>query len=107
MTTEKFLDGNDVGIWRFDPATSLWTNVNGNLNTIQFYDIALDPTNANIAFGGSQDNGTSRFNNSLTWTAVEGGDGGIVAVSPNNSSRVYHDAPFQSFGAGANFKRSD
>ena len=62
---------------------------------------------ANMAFGGSQDNGTARFSNSLSWPLVQGGDGGVVAVSPNNTNRVYHDAPWQSFGGGNNFLRSD
>ncbi len=106
----KLLDGNDGGIWRLDnpAAASLhWSDLNGNLNTTQFIGIALDPTNPDIAFGGSQDNGTSRFNNSLAWSLVEGGDGGLVRVDPSSPSRVYHVAPVGSFGASDFFRRSD
>src|SRR5438132_7315701 len=65
----KYLDGDDGGIYRFDdPTTFTWTQLNGNLNTIQFYGVALHPTDSNIALVGSQDNGISKYTNSLGWT---------------------------------------
>jgi hypothetical protein len=105
----RLLDANDGGLWRLPtPATSTsWVNLNGNLNTIQFLGIAQHPANINIAFGGSQDNGTERFNDGLNWTQVEGGDGGDVNISPNNNNRVYHIAPVASFGSSSWFRRSD
>jgi hypothetical protein len=87
------LDGNDGGIWRLDNpiAGSLaWFNVNGNLQITQFYGIALDPTDVNIAYGGSQDNGTERFDDSLGWTLIKDGDGALVLVDPMQPKTIYH-----------------
>lgn len=96
----KLLDGNDGGIWRLDnadPKNVVWTDLNGNLNTVTFTGIALDPTNPNIAYGGSQDNGTEKFTGSLGWTQFGKNDGGFVQVDPSNPSTVYftysHSSP--------------
>jgi photosystem II stability/assembly factor-like uncharacterized protein len=106
----KFLDGDDGGIYRYDPGTNTWTHLNGSaafLNTIQFQGIGLHPTNINITLGGSQDNGTERYTGTLSWTLVEGGDGGLVKFSNTNPSRVYHQSPVASFGSANFFRRSD
>jgi uncharacterized repeat protein (TIGR01451 family) len=104
----RYLDGDDGGIYRLDNISPVtWTQLNGNLSTIQFQSIGLHPTDINIALGGSQDNGTSRYTGSLSWTLVEGGDGGTVKFSRTNPLRVYHDAPVGSFGSSAFFRRSD
>ena len=108
--TGKYLDGDDGGIYRYDPAVPSWTQLNGNtafLNTIQFTGIGLHPTDVNTALGGSQDNGTERYTGTLSWALVEGGDGGLVKFSRTNPSRVYHQAPVESFGAADFFRRSD
>ncbi len=90
----RLLIGNDGGIWRDDgPRTvdPIWTDLNGNLNTIQFVGIALDPTNPNIAYGGSQDNGTSQYQGGPGWHQIIGGDGGFVQVDPNSPSTIYQE----------------
>jgi photosystem II stability/assembly factor-like uncharacterized protein len=87
------LDGNDGGIWRLDDpgfTHEHWTDLNTNLQLTQYIGIAVDPTNPNIAYGGSQDNGTSKFTGSLAWTLVRPGDGGFVRIDPNNPNTVYH-----------------
>jgi hypothetical protein len=91
----RLLDGNDGGIWRLDNSnvgSIAWTDLNGNIGTVEFYGIALDPTNPNIAYGGSQDNGTERFNDSLGWTGIASGDGGITLVDPTTPTTVYLQA---------------
>jgi uncharacterized repeat protein (TIGR01451 family) len=104
----RFLDGDDGGIYRLDnPATIAWTQLNGNLSTIQFQGIGMHPSNINIVLGGSQDNGTSMYTGALSWSLVEGGDGGQVKFSKTNTSRVYHQAPVGSFGSANFFRRSD
>jgi photosystem II stability/assembly factor-like uncharacterized protein len=104
----NYLDGDDGGVYLLDTFSPVhWTHLNGNLNTIQFQGIALHPTDATIAFGGSQDNGTSKYSGTLGWTLVEGGDGGFVKFSQTNTNRIYHQAPVLSFGPSAFFRRSD
>jgi uncharacterized repeat protein (TIGR01451 family) len=101
----RLLDGTDGGIYRLDnPSTVAWTQLNGNLNTIQLESIALHPTDPNTALVGSQGNGTARYTGTLGWTLVEGGDGGLVKFSKTNPLRAYHELPgtFSDF-----FRRSD
>ena len=89
----KFLDGNDGGIWQLDdpnPTAPRWSDLNGNLQITQFVGIALDPTDPNIAYGGSQDNGTEKFTDDLKWTLVQQGDGGRVRVDQSSPNTVYH-----------------
>jgi photosystem II stability/assembly factor-like uncharacterized protein len=43
----------------------------------------------------------------VSWNLVEGGDGGLVKFSNTNASRVYHQAPVESFGSSNFFRRSD
>jgi photosystem II stability/assembly factor-like uncharacterized protein len=100
----KLLDGNDGGIWRLENAVRgsiRWSDLNTNLQLTQYIGIALDPTNADIAYGGSQDNGTSKFNDSQAWRLIQAGDGGFVRVDPNNPSTVYHEL------VGISLERSD
>ncbi|HEV3002813.1 MAG TPA: hypothetical protein VGX78_00060, partial [Pirellulales bacterium] len=91
------LVGSDGGIWRMDAdpgnaAGFLWTNLNGDLNTIQFEGVAINPTNANLALGGSQDNGVESFTGNLAWSQVEGGDGGRVRYS-GDAKHAYSISP--------------
>jgi protocatechuate 3,4-dioxygenase beta subunit len=107
----RLLVGMDQGIWRQTTAGSTsFTDINGNLNTIQFSGIATHPFNPDIAWGGSQDNGTERFNNALSWTELAGGDGGHVRVDPVNPNTVYYGADYDALSPttqGSVFFRSD
>jgi photosystem II stability/assembly factor-like uncharacterized protein len=89
----KLLVGNDGGVWRLDnPSTTnvVWTDLNGNLATLQFIGIGLDQQNGSIIYGGTQDNGTEKETSAGVWSLVQYGDGGFVAVDPNNANTVYH-----------------
>jgi photosystem II stability/assembly factor-like uncharacterized protein len=86
----KVLVGTDGGIWRLDDLSSVsWSNLNGNLQITTFVGIALDPTNSQVAYGGSQDNGRERFNGDLPWTHIQDGDGGFIRVDASNPQTVY------------------
>ena len=91
--TGKLLNGNDGGIWRLDdPDLLTWANLNGNLQITQFVGMALHPTDADIAYGGTQDTGTMKFLGNLQWQRFLRGDGGASAVSALSASaanRVY------------------
>ena len=72
--------GNDGGVWSTSNGGTNLTNINSNLNTIQFYSASPDSNNGGSFSGGSQDNGTAYTNASsgVTWTEVLGGDGGFT-----------------------------
>jgi photosystem II stability/assembly factor-like uncharacterized protein len=91
----KLLVGTDGGIWRLDnPSSVTWSDLNGNLQITEFIGAALNRSDPNIAYGGSQDNGVEKFTGSLPWTHIQFGDSGFVRVDFNNPSTVYHTFPF-------------
>jgi hypothetical protein len=48
----KFLDGDDGGIFRYDPVTRKWTSLNnGNLSTVTAYSVGINATSINLALG--------------------------------------------------------
>jgi photosystem II stability/assembly factor-like uncharacterized protein len=103
----RLLDGNDGGIWRLESLTPLvWSNLNGNLQITQFVGLALHPSNADIAYGGTQDNGTVQFTDDLAWSRLQRGDGGGVAVSPSSPNTVYHIVRGSAFFDSHFFQRS-
>jgi len=84
------LNGNDGGIWRYDDTVNeIWTNLNAGLQITQFVGIAVHPTDANTAIGGTQDTGTALFSNSQQWTRRKRGDGGMTIIDPTRPLRVY------------------
>ncbi|UXI69981.1 PKD domain-containing protein [Tahibacter amnicola] len=92
-TANRFWIGSDGGVWRTDNNGSSWVNMNSNLNVTQFYDIALDPNNPDIVFGGAQDNSSSSRSNSLVWNLTYvSGDGFMNAVDPTNTSIVFQSS---------------
>jgi photosystem II stability/assembly factor-like uncharacterized protein len=99
----RLLDGNDGGIYRLDdPASRSWSDLNGNLQTIQFYSIGLHPTDQNKMLGGTQDNGVAVFSGNGAWMRTTYGDAGQAKFSSTNGNRAYYyDAP------GAALYRSD
>jgi photosystem II stability/assembly factor-like uncharacterized protein len=89
----RLLDGNDGGVWRLDnnsPVT--WANLNGNLASVQFNSLALHPTDANIAYGGTQDNGVVKFQDDPAWARLTRDDAGAVVVDSSNPETVYGTA---------------
>ena len=121
----RLLDGNDGGVWRLENASLntnptvpragvgsssniQWSNLNGNLSTVQFTGVGLDPFNAKVAYGGAQDNGISKFTAALGWVGNrQGGDGGFTRVDQFRPSNVYGEYPggglYASQDGGINF----
>jgi hypothetical protein len=77
--------GNDGGIFRSNNGGSTWTTLNtAGFSATQFESIAVHPTDPNFTIGGTQDNGTPFLNpDGVTWTGVDGGDGGFSAIDQN------------------------
>ena len=94
--------GNDGGVWSksmTDHTQGNWTNLNRNIDTLQYYSAA--GSNDGSLYGGLQDNGSSlTFPSSATVvgdtgtpvpaTSVQvfGGDGGYTIVDPANPQNV-------------------
>ncbi|MFP5206343.1 MAG: Ig-like domain repeat protein [Acidobacteriota bacterium] len=105
-SSNNMLLGTDGGIFLYSPTAGTWTDLNGNLNTIQFYGIGLDPTAPNKVVGGSQDNGTEVYSGNVVWNETAGGDGAAAQISQTNSSDCYAMHPIASFGASSFFQAS-
>jgi len=88
-SSNRMLIGNDGGIWRYDSTVPSWTDLNGNLDTIQFQGIGLHPTSSTTVVGGSQDNGTELYTANPDWALTDGGDGGFAQFSQTNGSDCY------------------
>jgi hypothetical protein len=113
-TNQQMFVTNDGGIFRTDNAEAAvgvdassgssnsvcglsnlpeiaWANLNNGYAVTQFYDGAVFPDNT-AYFGGAQDNGTiigSTSKGQGAWSHLLGGDGGYVAVDPQNTNVLY------------------
>jgi len=65
---------SDGGIDCSSDGGNKWSNLNNGMNTTQYYKIACSAKDANVIYGGAQDNGSHRYNNG-DWARVYGGDG--------------------------------
>jgi hypothetical protein len=72
------------------PGTVAWTSKNNGYQVTQFWHGAIYP-DGNSFFGGTQDNGTLRGSVGApdAWEAIRGGDGGYVALNPNNTNMLW------------------
>ena len=96
---------SDQGIHRYEFKPKKWTVKEGNLQVTQFYDVALDPQNPDLAYGIGQDHrAPMKFTGSIDWEYMLGGGGetGRVIVDPGNSKRLYVSNPLDPV---ANFVR--
>ena len=113
-TNKKMYVANDGGIYRADDATASgtaaasevcpstygdvqwienigWQNLNNSYGVTQFYNGQAYPDGATY-FGGAQDNGTLRGNDTDgpdQWEEIRGGDGGYVSIDPNDTQILY------------------
>ncbi len=78
----------DGGIFRSTDGGSTWSSRNNGINTLQFYNVASDPTNASKLYGGAQDNGNFRTTDKgvTDWSFVTTGDGMTCLVDYASSS---------------------
>jgi len=79
----------DGGLFRSRNLGGSWESVNEGLSTIQFQSVDVHPWDENIAFGGTQDNGTNKFTGGLAWENTFLGDGGTTRVNWKDPNVVY------------------
>ncbi|HXV62485.1 MAG TPA: hypothetical protein VEK15_17425 [Vicinamibacteria bacterium] len=107
-TNTTLFVGNDGGVFRTDNATAgtvvtsddgcdptlgavAWTALNNHYGVTQFYHGTPYPDGSTF-FGGTQDNGTVRGSDAAgpnDWGTIWGGDGGYVAVDPDDTNVLY------------------
>lgn len=107
LDRNRWIIGNDGGVWRTNDAGNSWTDANGNLNSIQFTSVTPDRTYANTFIGGSQDNGTAAGNGQSPWKTTLSGDGGFTADNPRDSreyfTEQYDVSLYESHDGGQNW----
>ena len=75
------------------PSPVIWAPLNNNYAVTQFYH-GLPYPNGQTYFGGTQDNGTNRGTDAAgpnAWARINGGDGGYVAVNPQNTNTIFFE----------------
>lgn len=82
--------GNDGGIYRSPDRGITWQSLNRGLAITEMEYIAHDPGNTRWLMGGTQDNGTVRFQGNAHWEQIADGDGGDCAVNQSNPNIVFH-----------------
>ncbi|MGI8989092.1 MAG: WD40/YVTN/BNR-like repeat-containing protein [Bryobacteraceae bacterium] len=82
--------GRDNGLFRSPDDGSNWAQIGTGIANVEFYDGALAATDSRLMIGGTQDNGTIKYDSSSTvWNEIQGGDGGTVAIDPTNAQVFY------------------
>ena len=84
-----FWIGSDGGVWRSTNSGGTFTDCNNGLTTLQFYAINQSVTIPTRALGGTQDNGTYQYDNSLVWSHELGGDGFFTEVDRSDGNVEY------------------
>ncbi|MFZ0063736.1 MAG: hypothetical protein WAL47_17015 [Pyrinomonadaceae bacterium] len=82
--------GNDGGIYRSPDAGIKWEPLNKGLNITEFEFLAQHPQFENWLIGGTQDNGTVRYEGEEVWYHVEDGDGGDCGTNASTPYTCYH-----------------
>ena len=90
----------DRNVYRYAYKTKEWLAREGNLQITQFYTITLDPQNADLIYGVSQDHKRAmKGDGSIEWAYM--GDGGNeygkVLVDAGNSDLLYVSDPLEVF----------
>ncbi len=82
--------GNDGGLFRSPDHGGTWQALNRGLYITEIEYLAQDLGDCRFLFGGTQDNGSTRFTGSHVWEHAQDGDGGDCGVVDDAPSVVYH-----------------
>jgi len=76
--------GSDGGIYRSEDGGLTWATLNiEEFSATQFQSLATHPSDAELAIGGTQDNGTILRRADGTWFRADWGDGGHALIDRN------------------------
>ena len=107
---ERMWVGSDGGVYLSSNGGQSFIPRNTGLVTLQFYAMNQSMTSTNLAFGGTQDNGTWRFLGSPSFGQVLGGDGFECEISLDNQlvfAEVYNGFHYRSTTGGSGFTPSN
>lgn len=100
--------GTDGGVFRSRDLGDHWESVSNGMGTVQFQYVDVHPWDKNIAYGGTQDNGTDKYIGTTAWQHVFTGDGGTTKVNWLNPDIVYTEyvnlAICKSYDAGKSWE---
>jgi photosystem II stability/assembly factor-like uncharacterized protein len=84
-----------------------WEYAGNGIANNEFYAIEVSKSNPDFILGGTQDNGTFKYQNGK-WTSVLGGDGFVPLIHPTNPNTyygsVYFGILFRTYDGGRNYK---
>jgi len=89
-TPAEIWTGNDGGVWSSPDRGDNWINANGNLQITQFSGCDLHPTDRNVVYAGSQDNGTEGRESTNEWKHLDFGDGGYAEIDQSDPDNLVH-----------------
>ncbi len=81
--------GSDGGIFRSTDFGNTWTDLTASLGATQWYRIDGTEASSSLLIGGTQDNGSNKWDGSLTMTHMRGADGMDAMIDHSNSSIFY------------------
>ena len=97
----------DAGLYRSNDFGVKWNWCANGYNVSQFYHGSAVSTDSNLALGGLQDRNTHRYNGTLNWIPVDGGDGTFNAIDQTDPSIQYAASQYlymnQSLDSGYHF----
>lgn len=93
QNTELLVNGNDGGVYVSQNGGRNYSFKN-TLPNLQFYTCAIDNTDPQRIFGGTQDNGTLMITDDNEWEIIFGGDGFRVMSDPNDPNIIFAESQY-------------
>lgn len=103
--SQKLFSAHDGGIDYTTNSGTTWTYIADGMSITQFYSMDVSQSGTEFIVAGSQDNGTSRYENG-SWLHVAAGDGMICAIDPSNPRYVYSSNPNGSFYRSSDYGKN-
>jgi len=89
---DRMFLATDGGIFETTDGGETFRGRNGGYQTTQIYNgFATSLSDSNLAYAGLQDNGTLKYEGTLAWNKVYGGDGGWCAINSQNNQIAYEE----------------
>ncbi len=82
--------GNDGGVYRSPDGGNTWQSLDKGLCITEFEYLAQHPQFEAWLLGGTQDNGTQRYEGEEVWYHVQDGDGGDCGLNAASPYTCYH-----------------